>query len=252
MKRHVFALSMGIVLLLVLLMVTIACVPQTATPAAPADGIAYKSDIAGLQGQITAQGQSINTIAGKSGVSQADVQAAINSSLTGYVKTSDLNAAIAAYLVAHPVVATATTSTTTAGGTTATSGGYSVTLDRNQIISMASETGNKDVSVVVVNNTGASATPSLLISLIPLSPSTFATLDLNATHRCVKSTLSGFTADNQTGAVQSNSDVSTLLSKLYWITPEFSLNSGTSKSIWLNFDVRTTNVVTWTLGIKAL
>jgi hypothetical protein len=251
MRRHVIALVLSIVLLLVSSF-TLSCVPKTVS-SAPTDGIAYKSDIATLQAAQAAQALRIDAQAGKSGVDTQTVQNMIDSSLAGYVKTSDLDAAIAAYLLAHPVVATpAAIITTTQGGTTATSGGYSVTLDRNQIISMVSETGNKDVSVTVTNNTSASATPSLLISLIPLSPSTFEKGALTAApNRNIKSTLSGFT-DSQEGMVQSNSDVSTLLSKLYWITPQFSLSAGMSKSIWLNFDVRTTNVVTWTLEIKAL
>lgn len=249
MKRHVIALTLGIVLLLVSL-ATLSCVPKTVASTAPTDGIAYKSDVAAVQQNVNAQAGRIDAIAGKSGVSQADVQAAINSSLADYVKKSDLDAAIAAYLVTHPVSGTPTTSTTTPGGTTAISGGYTITLDHNQIISMASETGNKDVSVVVVNNTGTSAAPSLLISLVPLSPATFET-EINLTNRYLKSTLSGFT-DNQTGTVQSNPDATSLLRKLYWISPEFSLSAGSSKSIWLNFDVRTENVVTWTLEIKAL
>jgi len=247
MKRHVIALFLGIVLLLVSSL-TLSCVPKTTASTAPTDGIAYKSDIAGLQGQITAQNQSINTIAGKSGVSSQEVQDKINSSLAGYAKTSDLDAAIAAYLVAHPVVATSTTSSTSSG-TSTTSSGYIITLDRNQIISMSTETGNKDVSVTVVNQTGTSQNPSLLISLTPYSPSTFEVSKL--AHKSLKSTLSGFTTA-QDGIVQTNPDATTLLRKLYWVAPDFSLSSGSSKSIWLNFDVTTTDVVTWNLEIKAL
>jgi hypothetical protein len=124
---------------------------------------------------------------------------------------------------------------------------------------MASDTGNKDVSVTVQNLTGNDATPSLLISLVPISPSTFEKVNLRAIdnpvvgdcHRCMKSTLSGFTT-LQAGTVQSNPDAPSLLQKLYWISPELSISNGSSKLVWLNFDVWTTSVVTWKLEIKAL
>jgi hypothetical protein len=116
---------------------------------------------------------------------------------------------------------------------------------------MSAETGNKDVSIAVTNGTGASAVPALLVSLRPVSPSTFEVTKLSPTHRAAKSTLSGFTV-NQDGIVQTNPDAATLLSKLYWVTPNFSVGNGESKSIWMNFDVWTTDVVTWTIEVKAL
>lgn len=108
MRKHVFALLLGIVLLISF--ASLSCVPQSTASTAPTDGIAYKSDVKVVQDQVTAQNQQIITIAGKSGVSQADVQTAINASLADYTKKSDLDAAIAAYLVAHPVTKTSTTS----------------------------------------------------------------------------------------------------------------------------------------------
>ena len=182
------------------------------------------------------------------------------SELNSYAKAGDLSTTyysktqVDEILKGYVKVGTSTTTTTTGTGTV-TTGGYTITTDKAQIISMASETGNKDVSVTIVNNTGASKIPSLIISLIPLSPGTFATSELDTnltgTHHHLKSTLSGFTTA-AAGTVQANTDVATLLSKVYWITPTFSLDNGASKSIWLNFDVWTTNVVTWSLTIKAL
>jgi hypothetical protein len=110
MRRHVIALSLSIVLLLVSL-VALSCVPKTVASTAPTDGIAYKSDVKAVQDNVNAANLRIDQQAGKSGVSQADVQAAINASLADYVKKSDLDAAIAAYLVDHPAVAASTNPT---------------------------------------------------------------------------------------------------------------------------------------------
>jgi hypothetical protein len=142
-----------------------------------------------------------------------------------------------------------TGTTTTTGGTTTTVSGVSVALDKNQVISTSTDTGNKDVTVTVTNSSGAGKTISLLISLTPLSPS--AVDDAKLTTYTAKSTLSGFTTA-QIGIKQMNPDVSTLIAKIYWVAPDFYLDNGTTKTIWLNFDVKSVDVVTWTLIVKAL
>jgi hypothetical protein len=170
---------------------------------------------------------------------------ALKTDLNSYIKTSDL----AQWLKDNGYVKGGTT-TTTPGGTITTGEGYAITLDHNQIISMSSETGNKDVTVTVVNNNATAGTPSLLITLTPLSPSTFETVNLTSAN--VTSYLSGWTGTFP-GTVQPNPDATSLIRKVQWFTSEIPLSgSGGSKILYLGFAVRTTNVVTWTLEIKAL
>ena len=140
--------------------------------------------------------------------------------------------------------------TTTPTGTTTTTGtGYTVTMDKTQVISMSTDTGNKDVTLTVVNNSGAGGNPTLLISLLPLSPSAYDTAKITAYN--AYSTLSGFTAVTA-GTKQNMSDVPTLVQKLFWIAPSYYMDSGSSKTIWMHFDVKTTDVVTWNLTVQVL
>ena len=143
-----------------------------------------------------------------------------------------------------------TPTTTTPTGTTTTTGtGYTVTMDKTQVISMSTDTGNKDVTLTVVNNSGAGGNPTLLISLLPLSPSAYDTSKI--TTYDAYSTLSGFTAVTA-GTKQNMSDVPTLVQKLFWIAPSYYMDSGSSKTIWMHFDVKTTDVVTWNLTVQVL
>ena len=148
------------------------------------------------------------------------------------------------------VGAVTTPTTTTPTGTTTTTGtGYTVTMDKTQVISMSADTGNKDVTLTVVNNSGAGGNPTLLISLLPLSPSAYDTAKITAYN--AYSTLSGFTAVTA-GTKQNMSDVPTLVQKLFWIAPSYYMDSGSSKTIWMHFDVKTTDVVTWNLTVQVL
>lgn len=139
-----------------------------------------------------------------------------------------------------------------AGGETTESNGYTISLDHDQVISLSSETGNSDITLTVTNETGVAGYPSLVISLRPLSPSTFEITKLDAAHRHLKIPIVSSFDTYQEGIVQANPEVDTLLKKLYWVSPEFSIISGASKTIWLDFDVRTTNAVTWQLEVKVL
>ena len=143
-----------------------------------------------------------------------------------------------------------TPTTTTPTGTTTTTGtGYTVTMDKTQVISMSTDTGNKDVTLTVVNNSGAGGNPTLLISLLPLSPSAYDTSKITTYN--AYSTLSGFTAVTD-GTKQNMSDVPALVQKLFWIAPSYYMDSGSSKTIWMHFDVKTTDVVTWNLTVQVL
>jgi len=127
MRRHAIALTLSIVLLLVSSLI-LSCVPTASSKSSePTDGIAYKSDVTGLGDRIDAQSTRIDNIAGKSGVSQSDVQNMINSALADYAKKSDVIAAVQALKDEHPW----TTSSThiTPAGTTA--GEYGELVDTN-------------------------------------------------------------------------------------------------------------------------
>ena len=141
------------------------------------------------------------------------------------------------------------TTTTPTGTTTSTGTGYTVTMDKTQVISMTTDTGNKDVTLTIVNNSGAGGNPTLLISLLPLSPSAYDTSKITTYN--AYSTLSGFTAVTA-GTKQNMSDVPTLVQKLFWIAPSYYMDSGSSKTIWMHFDVKTTDVVTWNLTVQVL
>jgi hypothetical protein len=246
MKKSLIAL-LGIVLLI---MPFLACVPPAASAPVSTDGFAHQSDITSLTKAIDKKAdQSAVDVLTKAIGTPSSASYTKEELYTKSQVDQKIADAIAKLKTDKPWATTIANATTI--DTTTSIGGYSISLDHNQVISMSSETGGKDISLTIINVSGVSTTPSLLISLIPQSPSTFEKSKLSTIHRHVKSTISGFT-DSQEGTIQSNSDVTTLLSKLYWITPEFSLSNGASKSIWLNFDVWTTDTVIWTLGIKAL
>jgi len=165
--------------------------------------------------------------------------------MSGYYSKADIDA----LLLKKANVGAVTTPVTTPGGTVVTSVGYTVTLDKTQVISMATDTGNKDLTITVVNNSGAGGNPTLLISLLPVSPSAYDTSKITTYN--AYSTLSGFTAVTA-GTKQNMSDVPSLVQKIFWITPSYYMESGSSKTIWMHFDLKTTDVVTWNLTIQVL
>lgn len=118
MRRHVIALSLGIVLLFAFVMMGVSCVPKET--AIPTDSIAYKSDLA----NYVTKADLSNSIAGyiadhpqaSGGLTNAQVQSLIDNALANYQKKSELDAAIKAYLDAHPQ-ATNVPATDVPGGT---------------------------------------------------------------------------------------------------------------------------------------
>lgn len=142
-----------------------------------------------------------------------------------------------------------TTTPTSPSTPTSVSGGYTVTVDKTQVISMATDTGNKDVTLTVVNGSGVGGSPALVINLTPVSPSAYDTAKI--TTYTAYSTLSGWTAATS-ASKQNMSDVPTLVQKLFWIAPSFYLDNGASKTIWMHFDVKTVDVVTWNLTVQVL
>ena len=235
-----------------------ACVPpETGGSATAPNPIAYQSDIAAVRKDLVTVSEAVGKKADSArvdslvvridGLSGAGQQSSYPKDQL-YTK-AEVDAKIAAAIEALKVAAPwGTPANPASPGNT----GWTVTLERAQVISTSNETSGKDVSIIIKNGTGNAKSPSLLISLVPMSPGMFETGKLDGTHRTLKSTLSGMTAA-MPGTVVSSTDVSTLLSKLYWITPVFSLGNNETKNIWLNFDVWTTDdVVTWTLAVKVL
>lgn len=130
---------------------------------------------------------------------------------------------------------------------TPSTGGISVTLDKTQLYSTSAETGNKDISATVKNNSGAGKQITLYLSLTPASPIEDTKIDVcNA-----KSTLTGFNSYVE-GTKQHTLDVATITTKVVWVVPSFYLENGSEKPIWLNFDVKTLETATWTIGLKAV
>jgi hypothetical protein len=233
---------------------------ETVTPAGTAPAYVntetYNAGINALQAQIATKADAATVVAQTARIDTIASQGAGNTYTKGELYTrAEVDASIAAAVAALKANQTWITgtgtggTTTTTGGTTTTVGGVSVNLDKNQVISTSTDTGNKDVTVTVTNASGAGKSISLLISLTPLSPS--AVDNAKLTLYTVKSTLTGFTTA-QVGILQLNPDVATLVAKIYWVAPDFFLDNGATKTIWLNFDVKTVDVVTWTLGVKAL
>jgi len=140
-----------------------------------------------------------------------------------------------------------TTTPTSPSTPTSVSGGYTVTVDKTQVISMATDTGNKDVTLTVVNGSGVSGSPTLVINLTPISLYETA----KVTTYTAYSNLSGWTAA-KSASKQDMSDPPTLVQKLFWIAPSFYLDNGASKTIWMHFDVKTVDVVTWNLTVQVL
>lgn len=146
-------------------------------------------------------------------------------------------------------VGSTSTPTTTPTGSTTTSGTYSVTMDKTQLISTSTDTGNKDITLTVVNNSGAGSSPTLLINLTPISPSSYDTTKITTFN--ASSTISGFTTA-VAGTKQNHPDVTSLVQKIFWVAPSYYMDNGSSKVIWLHFDVKTVDVVTWNLTVQVL
>lgn len=126
-------------------------------------------------------------------------------------------------------------------------GGIIVNIDKTQLYSTSNETGNKDVSATVKNNSGSGKNITLYLSLTPISP----IADDKITKCKAKSTLTGFNTLVE-GTKQHMLDVDNLTTKVVWIVPSFYLGNGAEKPIWLNFDVKTDETMTWTIGLKAV
>ncbi len=165
-------------------------------------------------------------------------------SLKAQKATVDANvAALDARLKTLEGNATSGSSSTVVGN----SGGISVTLDKTQLYSTSAETGNKDISATVKNNSGAGKNVTLYLSLTPGSPIE----DAKITACRAKSTLAGF-SDYVEGTKQHTLDVATITTKVVWVIPSFYLDNGAERSIWLQFDVKTQDTATWTIGLKAI
>ena len=128
-----------------------------------------------------------------------------------------------------------------------TTGGITVTLDKAQLYSTSTETGNKDVSATIKNNSGSGKNITLYLSLTPASPIE----DVKITACQAKSTLTGFNTYVD-GTKQHTLDVATITTKVVWVVPSFYLDNGAEKPIWLNFNVKTTETATWAIGLKAV
>lgn len=126
-------------------------------------------------------------------------------------------------------------------------GGIVVSIDKTQLYSTSNETGNKDVSATVKNNSGSGKNITLYLSLTPLSPIEDDEIEIYK----AKSTLTGFNTFVE-GTKQHMLDVDNLTTKIVWIVPSFYLDNGAEKPIWLQFDVKTKTMVTWTIGLKAV
>jgi len=128
-------------------------------------------------------------------------------------------------------------------------GGIVINIDKTQLYSTSNETGNKDVSATVKNNSGSGKNITLYLSLTSLSP-----IEDSKISTCkAKSTLAGFnTPEGIEGTKQHMLDVATITTKVVWIVPSFYLDNGAEKPIWLQFDVKTTETATWTIGLKAV
>ena len=126
-------------------------------------------------------------------------------------------------------------------------GGITVTLDKTQLYSTSTETGNKDVSATIKNNSGSGKNITLYLSLTPASPIE----DVKITACNAKSTLTGFNSYVE-GTKQHTLDVATITTKVVWVVPSFYLENGSEKPIWLNFDVKTAETATWAVGLKAV
>lgn len=145
------------------------------------------------------------------------------------------------------------------GGSSSGSSPLSFSLDKDQVISTSTDTGNKDISLTVKNNSGESKQVSLLVELRPLSPAVYDRNKIGSSGTGIgpsgfpqaRSTLTGWTSPTN-AAIQTHPDMSSLVARVYWISPEFSLGSGSTKSIWLNFDVLSTDVVTWQVSVRSL
>jgi hypothetical protein len=75
--------------------------------------------------------------------------------------------------------------------------------------------------------------------------------DVKITSCNAKSTLTGFNSYVE-GTKQHTLDVATITTKVVWVVPSFYLENGSEKPIWLNFDVKTAETATWTVGLKAV
>lgn len=133
------------------------------------------------------------------------------------------------------------------GKSSSATGGIVVSIDKTQLYSTSNETGNKDVSATVKNNSGSGKNITLYLSLTPLSPIEDDEIEIYK----AKSTLTGFNTFVE-GTKQHMLDVDNLTTKIVWIVPSFYLDNGAEKPIWLQFDVKTKTMVTWTIGLKAV
>jgi len=228
--------------------------------ASKADLQALEAKINTVQTNVTTQESRITAITGSNYVRAETLNNyATLASLSNYATKAEISSLakpdMSAYYTKDQVDASfvkkGTTGTVSTGttGTTTTTGSYTVTMDKNQIISTATDTGNKDVTITVVNSSGAGGSPTFIFTLRPVSPTAYDTAKI--TTYTAYSTLSGWTTA-VAGTKQSLSDVPTLIEKVFWVAPSFYMDNGASKTIWLHFDVKTTDVVTWTLSVQVL
>ena len=252
--------------------------PSVTTPASPVaqlqtDVATAKTDIATLKTDKASAG-SITALETRMAQAEGNIRTLQSTSPANTYTKAEVDAAVAKAIADLKTAApwgTVSSSSSSSGssGVTTTIGGIAVTLDKTQVISTSTDTGNKDVTATIKNQSGASKNVSLLISLTAYSPSAYDVAKIGCLQGSppvtvyigspadyskaptAKSTLSGFTTA-QSGIVQTNPDVATLVSKIYWIAPNLWMDNGTTKNIWVNFDVKSVDVITWTLEVKAL
>jgi len=153
MKKYIIPL---LVLVLAIPLLVIGCeTPSTAAPTPVPLYVStetFNTTVAQLQAAIngkanqadvTAQSQRIDNIAGRAGLSEADV----NAKLSGYMKTSDFDAAVAKYLADHNIT----------GGTGGSSGGGSTpsgdVVATNKDLALHLSKLNPDTDTLIVSST---------------------------------------------------------------------------------------------------
>jgi hypothetical protein len=175
---------------------------------------------------------------------------ATTSQLSDYIKESELED----WLADNGYVKAGTSSTGSTSGSSTTSGGLLLTFDKSNIYSTSSTTSPTDVTLTV-KNTGSARNVSIIVQIEPSAAYLKANVHSSAgvAHPpCLKNSLTGLSTCTD-GTVQSKTDLTNYVGKIIWILPDFWLESGASKSIYMNFDVQITgsDILTWTLGARS-
>lgn len=146
------------------------------------------------------------------------------------------------------VGSTSSSSSSSTGSTTSSSNGFNISLEKNAFYSMTTGTSPTTITMTITNVSGAGKQCTPYLRFNAQSPSAYE--KAKVTQFDVKSNISGSIVTT-TGTVQSMQDITTLTNQIVWVLPSFWLDNGAQKTVWLEFTVKTTDMVTWKLEAQS-